>query len=128
MSSHLVAVYGTLRQGQRNNWLLKDSKFLGTVTTTGNVLMLDNGWYPYAVLDEGDKPIVVELYEVDDDTLEALDTLEGYVEGSEFNHYERSEIELNMGGGRVVKALIYHVDKYSVQSYPEIESGDWFVK
>lgn len=125
MSRHLVAVYGTLRVGQPNNRLLNGCKHLGETVTVANATMYDNGYFPYVVLGDGDGPIVVDVYEVYDDTLHCLDYLEGYRGDSRYNHYERSAVEVV---GFEEKALIYHVFKEDVEHLPVIESGNWFVK
>ena len=122
MSRHLVAVYGTLRRGGHNNKLLHSSEHLGEDSVRG--LMYDNGGFPYLVLDEFGTEVVVETYSVDEPTLRRLDWLEGYDGNREWNHYDRSLVELSSG----TKALIYHVEKDDVKHLPVIESGNWFVK
>lgn len=122
MSRHLVAVYGTLRQGGHNNKLLHSSEHLGEDFVRG--VMYDNGGFPYLVLDESGTEVVVEVYRVDESTLRRLDWLEGYDGDREWNHYDRSLVELCSG----TRALVYHVEKEMVKHLPVIESGNWFVK
>ena len=118
----MVAVYGTLRRGGHNNKLLHSSEHIGEDFVRG--VMYDNGGFPYLVLDESGTEVVVEVYSVDDATLRRLDWLEGYDGNREWNHYDRSCVELHSG----TKALIYHVEKGDVEHLPVIESGNWFVK
>jgi gamma-glutamylcyclotransferase (GGCT)/AIG2-like uncharacterized protein YtfP len=107
-----VAVYGTLRKNQGNHRLLVDSKFLGEGTTGG--IMYSMGGFP-AVDITGDKEIKIEVYSVDEQTLNRLDGLEGYP-----HFYNRSEIKTPYGA-----AWIYHIDKKELLNYPLIQSGDW---
>jgi gamma-glutamylaminecyclotransferase len=78
--SHLVFVYGTLKRGQHNhNRFLATSTFLGPATTAERWRMITGG-YPVVLPNHhraGAGRIRGELYEVDDQTLEALDRLEG---------------------------------------------------
>lgn len=74
-----VLVYGTLKQGQANHPLLDHSgaDFLGYDAVKANLTMWDLGAMPAAVASEDETLIRGELYAVDDDTLAALDMLEG---------------------------------------------------
>jgi len=76
--THLVFVYGSLKRNQGNHSLLSGSDYLGDFDTREPVFdMIGLGYFP-AVLNGGDSYIRGELYEVDDDTLERLDCLEGH--------------------------------------------------
>lgn len=119
----LVAVYGTLREGQGNwsNILEGVANKLSTEKVYG-YKMYNTGYFPAAVEDT-DKSIVVELYEVDDNTLRRLDNLEGYSKGNEeHNMYNKDTVETSMG-----PASLY-VWNSSINSMEEITSGDWFNK
>lgn len=87
---HRVFVYGTLKRGYENHHLLAHSVFIGRASTASPYRMLD-GEYP-VLRDTGtDKfPIAGEIYEVDPQTLSALDELEGLAEGL----YDRIEIDV----------------------------------
>ena len=79
---HPVFVYGTLRFNQGNwQWALKDAQYLDTVTLRG-FTMLDLGPFPGVV--NGNHQVVGELYLIDDESLAALDRLEGHP-----HHYKR---------------------------------------
>ena len=71
-----VAVYGTLKRGGSNSKLLKGTIFLGEDWLTG-VTLYDLGPYPGA-LAEPSKGVKVEVFEVNDQTLEQLDRLEDF--------------------------------------------------
>lgn len=84
--NHLVFVYGTLRNGHSNHHLLKEAYCYGIGSTEASYAMYHIGGYPYVTSSEARYPIVGELYAVDDDTLGALDSMEGHP-----RYYERRE-------------------------------------
>jgi gamma-glutamylaminecyclotransferase len=102
--SHLVFVYGTLKRGQHNHRLLAKSAYISTATTTGRWRMLDGG-YP-VVLPERHKSgagkIRGELYVIDDQTLAALDHLEG-----NGLLYLRRKVPVVTDGGAIHQAWMY---------------------
>jgi len=110
-----VAVYGTLRRGEGNwAWALKNtSAFIGDYRIPGFVLF-SNGCYPYAV--EGSGEITVEIFEIDAETLNRLDHLEGYP-----HHYNRKKITVGEK-----EAWIYFTEREEIKcSCTKIPSGDW---
>ena len=114
-----VFVYGTLREGEANAYLLDGAVKLGTERLAGNYLLYDLGAYPAAVVVSGDKEgadsgLVGEIYEINEDILGALDWLEEYpVE------YTRIEVRTLQG---VAWIYLYN---HSVEGLPVIDSGDW---
>ena len=74
-----VFVYGTLKQGEANNDLLKDSEFLGEYQTEPRWGLLDLGAFPGMV--PSNKAVKGEVFLVDDDVLAAVDLLEGVEHG-----------------------------------------------
>lgn len=93
----LVAVYGTLMSGQVNHYLLADAQFVGTVRLE-QIVLYDLGAYPAARLGKS-KGIEVEVYAVDDGTLQTLDLLEEYDPRSEeASLYRRTKIATDFGG------------------------------
>ena len=113
-----IAVYGTLRRGEGNwSYFLKGrSAYLKTAVISG-FRMVTNGAYPYAIEFEGN--ITVDLFEIDEDTLERLDYLEGYP-----SHYNRKLIDVGDD-----QAWIYYTEnKEFLKRYAEVPSGDWLVK
>lgn len=107
-----VFVYGSLRQGYGNHRLLEGSTFLGQRTTQPLFTMVNLGAFP-AVLPDGDTPIVGELYEVDADTFDRLDWLEGYP-----NFYDRMLVDIEGD-----TAWMYYIAGESRGSI--VPSGDW---
>lgn len=76
---HRVFVYGSLRKGLGNSYLLNNSKFISIARTINPFQMIDYGGFPGIVKNIEDmepKTIVGEVYEVDDETLDNLDALE----------------------------------------------------
>ena len=108
-----VAVYGSLRKGLHNHVLLEDSDYLGLDKLQGEYTLLDLGSFPGLIL-QGDTDITIEVYEVDEETFQNLDWLEGYP-----SFYNRTEVETLYG-----TAWVYYLqgDKYSNVAVP---SGDW---
>lgn len=87
-----VFVYGTLKQGCRNHYLLTDAAFVGEVWTKPKCLMYDCGRFPALVESEQGQRVFGELYEVAPPLLAQLDLLEEVP-----NQYKRSTIELEDG-------------------------------
>lgn len=89
-----VYVYGTLRKGLYNHYLLQDSMYIATkeldrLAYTGKYMELINlGGFPGIILSnlvqedykraKEAKPIIVECYLVNQQTMSRLDSLEGY--------------------------------------------------
>ena len=118
-----VAVYGTLRQGFHNHYILGPSTFLGTGKTVDKTTMYSNGGFPIMSLTKPTVEAVVEVYEVDDVVTQArLDRLEGYPEW-----YNRSIIPVQLDSGEVVDAWIYHQEDMTYP-LPIVQSGDWASK
>jgi len=102
--SYLVFVYGTLKRGFWNNYLLEDAEFLGEGTTLEKFKLFTVG-FPYAVPDKSGLPLRGEVYRVCKGTLKRLDRLEGYP-----SHYRRKEVEVRLDSGEVIKAIIYYTE------------------
>lgn len=113
-----VAVYGTLRKGNGNNIILTESNFLGSTKTLPKFEMFSLGGCPG--IREGDTSLKVEVYEVNQCTLERLDRLEGYRGVGQPNFYEREEVETEFG-----EALIYTLRDDRFMDQAIISSGDW---
>jgi gamma-glutamylcyclotransferase (GGCT)/AIG2-like uncharacterized protein YtfP len=92
MKKHLVFVYGTLKRGYRNHWLLEGQKLVGPATTVGRFKLLMAG---FPVLVKSDRrrgdfaQVQGELYLVTDECLASLDRLEG-----EGHMYRRKKIRV----------------------------------
>lgn len=112
---HLVAVYGSLRQGFGNHRLLEGSDFLGTEVTQPEWKMFNLGAFP-AVCGGGDTPLTLELYEVDDATFESLDILEGHPD-----FYCRRKIATSQGNAWMYTIESMRDDRHTTR----VMSGDW---
>ena len=102
-----VFVYGTLKLGEVNSYLLASSKFLGKATSLFDMAMTNGaGSYPYCYGEHPDGcEIEGELYQVTDTVLKTLDILEGYP-----THYTRKE-HLFIADSGVETAWIYIINK-----------------
>jgi gamma-glutamylcyclotransferase (GGCT)/AIG2-like uncharacterized protein YtfP len=115
----LVAVYGTLRKGQRNNLLLNTSIFLGEDIIKESFEMYDLGHYPGVII--GNNNITVEVYDINEQILKRLDYLEGYIENNKTNLYDRIKINTKFG-----EAYIYiYKDSDRIKQFKTIKSGDY---
>ena len=114
MEKIYVFVYGTLRKGYWNHSLLENSKFLGKAITKEKYSLFADG-IPYVVKIPKTQ-IIGELYEVDKETLERLDRLEGHPD-----FYKREEIEVLLDE-KPMKAWIYF---YPHPKGKFIKSGDY---
>lgn len=113
--NHLVAVYGTLRQGNSNHRLLAKARFCDKHVLSLPATMYTLGAFPGIVFNkEENGPIVVEVYEVTKPEFRKLDSLEGFP-----NFYNRKRVSTPVGD-----AWIYYLDDiYS--NNQEISTGDW---
>lgn len=79
----LVGVYGTLKRGFYNHHLLEKAEFIKTtVIPDGNYCLYDLGSFPAVKVvlygNEETTPVTVEIFQVDKETFDNLDRLEGY--------------------------------------------------
>lgn len=105
--SNLVAVYGTLRQGFSNHYLLNGGMLISAGHTNESYRMVCQG-IPFVMsghCHEG-HPLYVEVYAVDDDMLQALDNLEGHPDW-----YVRKPTHISLGNGLQVTAQMYFNDQ-----------------
>ena len=119
MKKYLVGVYGSLRKSMSNyQYYLSSSEYKGTFSTEPEYTLHSLSYYPGLKLD-GNTSIVMEVYEVDEETLKNLNRLEGYRPGETSTFYDRIKINTPWG-----KAFTYiYVNKLSKESI--VESGDW---
>lgn len=79
-------MYGTLKSGFHNHYILKDSKLVDRGVIPGTLYVKGLPYYKK----EGSGFVHGELYRVDDDVLARLDSLEGYRKSNpETSHYNR---------------------------------------
>lgn len=116
----LVAVYGTLKQGQGNHRVMGKSKLLGTHVTEAKYTMYDNGGFPF-VYNQGNTPITIEVYEVTDrETSDNINRLEGYsgTRDNPRNWYDTVDVDTPYG---LAEMFITKTPK----NLQEITSGVW---
>ena len=106
--TNLFFVYGTLKSGYGNNRLLEDQTMIGTAISKRKYALTGNG-IPYATLnDAAGKPVLGEIWQVDDPrAVASLDALEG--NGSFYTRHER-EFVLDVEGKKVT-AWIYEIPR-----------------
>jgi gamma-glutamylcyclotransferase (GGCT)/AIG2-like uncharacterized protein YtfP len=107
--------YGTLLSGEGNHRVLGGSRLLGLRRTEPRYTLVSLGAFP-ALLVGGETSVAGEVFEVDDDTLAAVDRLEGHP-----HFYRRIRVRL-LGGESVQGYVLARVRK---GTYPMIKSGDW---
>jgi gamma-glutamylcyclotransferase (GGCT)/AIG2-like uncharacterized protein YtfP len=106
-NKNFVAVYGSLKEGFGNHRLLSDSRLIGKGVTEDHLTMYSLGSFP-CITSKPIAPINVEVYEVDDITLNRLDSLEGHP-----TFYRRREVPIKItdpGNTDTVKAWIYFIN------------------
>ncbi len=102
-----VFVYGTLKQGYGNSYLLRHARFIGTGQTQALCRLLDAG-FPVLRPRIADRqssshvPVRGEVYECNTATMQKLDALEG-----EGKMYHRRTKYIDMDNGKRVKAFAY---------------------
>lgn len=118
-----VFVYGTLRQHERNHHLLHGATCLAKHGWTHGVLYDTGLGYP-AMAQHKLKRVYGELYKINQEQLQALDHLEGYVGKGKSNHYERLTQEIYTDHG-TFEAEVYVFSPTNVNQLEEIPYGDW---
>jgi len=114
-----IFVYGTLKQGFHNHYLLEDAEFICEATTKEKYPMVKTkGHFPYLLNKKGvGHNIQGEVYRINDTTLMMLDILEGYPE-----HYTREFMEV-LSKGITLKALVYFLnEELDYSSLEQLES------
>ena len=117
-----VFVYGTLRKGERNAYLLENATCLAEQCWT-NGRLYDTG-YGYPAMERAKSSQVYgELYSVTKTDLAQLDRLEGYAPGDDGNLYERIERTVYTDKGATT-AYVYIANQLSLLNI-KIPNGDW---
>lgn len=129
-----IITYGTLRPGCGNYLNLLEGRTISedTVYLTGYQMRGRSG-FPYVIVTGDDNDRVVgtlvhvapELYER---TLSSMDSLEGYREGSNQNHYDRILVNYELNG-EIGQAYMYVAGSGfaldMANELPIIPEGDW---
>lgn len=100
-----IFVYGTLLRGMLRASVLTNSKFLGHGFIKGS--LYDLGEYPG--VQDGSDPIYGEIYQIDTNTLEKLDQIEGYNPAAERKslYLRKNVLVTSLNGGKPIKVITY---------------------
>ena len=125
----VLAVYGTLRRGERNDRFLAGATFLGSGLVRGRLHEMPRSElrayaYPALVL-EGSEPVAVELYGLQHAAkLATIDELEAFDPSDEAgSQYVRREVAVEGGPTRTAWVYVYHGPGDELG--PVIADGDW---
>lgn len=113
-------VYGTLLKGLERESVLSESRYLGTVVIQAR--MYDLGSYPGII--DGEGQVIGEIYEIDQDTLNKLDEVEGYLpDEPKDSKYIRKGVKIV--STEVEDTVIAYFYNQQVEESGRILSGDY---
>lgn len=117
---NLVGVYGSLKRGFYNHGFLGKAAYVGESWLSG-FRMHSLGFFPGVVFSHDvEEKVLVEWYQVDDETLAELDVLEGFqAQNTESSIYLRYAIESPFGAGWI------YLYNQPVADNPQVNSGNW---
>lgn len=128
---NLLFVYGTLRQNYGNHGFLKNAHFFGEGKTQDKFVMHCRGSVPFVSESQAISQIVGEVYEIDDNTLAAIDQLEGCYpkrdDSGEFESsswYVRKQVPIQFGEGDNAIYIWMYFNEQETQ-HPIIPTGDY---
>jgi gamma-glutamylcyclotransferase (GGCT)/AIG2-like uncharacterized protein YtfP len=116
--TNLIAVYGSLLSGLHNNYILENSKLLGSFKSKPEFSLYSLGGFP-GLKTGGNTKVLMEIYEVNEETAQRIDRLEGYTPGGNNTFYDKIPIGTPYGEASV---YIYVND---IPKERLVESGDW---
>jgi gamma-glutamylcyclotransferase (GGCT)/AIG2-like uncharacterized protein YtfP len=117
--NNLIAVYGTLRKGCGNHsHFLRNADFKGEFSTEPVYSLYSLGGFP-GLKANGNTSVKMEVYAVNDDEADTVDSLEGYSKNRTPHFYDKEEIETPWGTASVYT----YVRDVNEDSF--IPTGDW---
>ena len=126
-----IATYGSLRRGMGNFRVnaYGDGEFFSQGKTVDNFNLYNycEDCYPSLSLahNYANTRVVVDVFKAPLSGLRgAYDSLEGYREGQSHNHYNRTEIQVELDDGQMITAWIYHIDEDQGED-KVVKDGDW---
>jgi gamma-glutamylcyclotransferase (GGCT)/AIG2-like uncharacterized protein YtfP len=116
-NKYKVAVYGSLRKGLYNHYLMSHSDFIKTVSVEVPFKMISmSDRFPALIPTKENNLVVFELYKIDDKTARNLDILEGYPD-----FYSKKYIKIEDED-----YLVYYLSPLKITNEEEVvKSGDW---
>ena len=98
-------VYGSLRKGRYNYdlYLKNKSQFIQEAYIQADLYSLKGKEYPAIV--QGKNRVLGEIFEVDQETFDRMDVMEGYVPGRYENEYDKIETDIFDASGNVIDRL-----------------------
>lgn len=100
-----VFVYGSLKMGFENNYILDNATFISDAITCDKFQMYPviGGAYPFLIKSEKINYILGEVYKVTEQSiLDSLDLLEGFPD-----YYLKDFIDIKLENNTIVQALTY---------------------
>lgn len=119
-----IGVYGSLRKGLHNYlyFLKNKGKYLGEFRTKPEYTLITLGQFP-GLLEGGNTPVHMEVYEVNKEQLKEIDSLEGWNPNNpEKSMYIKKEISSPYGK---ISIYIYNIDSKKINSKDIVKSGNW---
>jgi len=117
----LIFVYGTLLSGLPLSHILDNSEFIG-VAVAGGVQLYNLDYYPG--IKYGDGAVIGEIYSVNNETLQTLDTVEGFDPNNINNSlYYRSKIRMILP--TITTDVFAYFYNSQVDENMQIEDGDY---
>lgn len=105
MSENIVAVYGTLKRGKTNHFIMEllSAEFLGEGKTAEKYPLTTDGMLPYLFDEAGvGHRIPVEIYRVSDTALAVIDRFECHPK-----FYARKSIKCELSSGETLECFVY---------------------
>lgn len=105
MSENIVGVYGTLKRGRTNHFIMEllTAEFLGEGKTAEKYPLMTDGMLPYLFDEAGiGHRIPVEIYRVSDAALTVIDRFECHPK-----FYARKSTKCELSSGKILDCFVY---------------------